>query len=84
MATFSVETDLAAPYKYHWKKNGAFIAGAPSGKTYTTPPLREEDLKAKFSVMVFGQASMEESESVSIKEEPVGAKGEEKDLDVTL
>lgn len=66
MATFSVDSDLVAPYRYSWKKDGAFIAGAPSAKSYTTPPLRQEDLRAKFSVMVFGQDKTEESDSMAL------------------
>lgn len=66
MATFAVDTDLIAPYRYQWKKDGAYIAGAPSAKSYSTPPLRTEDLRAKFSVMVFGQDKTEESDGVAL------------------
>ena len=66
MATFAVETDVVAPYKYHWKKDGAFIAGAASAKTYTTTPMRQEDLRAKFSVVVYGQDKTEESDGIAI------------------
>lgn len=68
MGTFAVETDLVAPYKYHWKKDGAFIPGAPSAKTYTTPPLQQQDLRAKFSVLVFGQDKIEESDGVALND----------------
>jgi hypothetical protein len=69
MATFAVETDLIAPYKYHWKKDGAFIAGAPSAKTYTTPPLQQQDLKAQFSVVVYGQNTSEESDAIALNKD---------------
>jgi hypothetical protein len=62
--TLSVETDLVAPYNYLWKKNGVLIPGAPSAKTYTPPPMRSEDFRAKYSVMVLGQDKMEESDSI--------------------
>jgi len=68
MATFGVDTDLVAPYKFHWKKDGAFIGGAPSAKSYTTPPLKQEDLRAKFSVLVFGQDRVEESDALALNE----------------
>jgi hypothetical protein len=66
MATFSIDTDVISPFKYHWKKNGAFIPAAPSAKTYTTPPLAQADLSAKFSVVVYGQDRTEESNSIAI------------------
>jgi hypothetical protein len=68
MATFAVDTDLIAPYKYLWKKDGAYIAGAPSAKTYTTPPMRTEDMRAKFSVVVYGQDKMEESDGIALND----------------
>lgn len=66
MATFAAVTDLVAPYKYHWKKDGAFIAGAPSAKSYTTPPLSTTDLRAKFSVVVYGQDKTEEADGIAL------------------
>jgi hypothetical protein len=69
MATFAAETDLVAPYKYHWKKDGAYIAGAPSAKTYTTPPLQQQDLKALFSVVVYGQDATEESAGIALNKD---------------
>lgn len=68
-ATFGIETDLVAPYKYHWKKDGAIIAGAPNAKSYQTPPLSAADLRAKYSVTVFGQDKAEESNAVVINED---------------
>lgn len=68
LATFAIETDLVAPYKFHWKKNGALIAGSPSAKTYTTPPMQQEDMLAKFSVVVYGQNNTEESNEIGVRE----------------
>jgi hypothetical protein len=66
--TFSVETDLVAPYNYIWKRNGVPIPGAQSAKTYTTPPARPEDFRAKYSVMVIGQDTSEESNALALDE----------------
>ena len=64
-ATLSFTTDLIAPYKYQWKKDGVFLTQG-NDKSYTTPPLRPLDFKAKFSVVVYGQDKTEESPGVSI------------------
>jgi hypothetical protein len=80
MATFAVETDLVAPYRYQWKKDGAYIAGAPSAKTYSTPPLQQLDMRAKFSVIVYGQDASEESDAIALNDkipDPVTITNEE-------
>lgn len=64
-ATLGVTTDLIAPYRYVWKRNGAFVPSA-SDKSYVTPPLRPEDFKAKYSVIVYGQDKTEESPEVML------------------
>lgn len=68
--TLAVETDLVAPYRYHWMKNGVIIGGAPSDKTYTTPPLRPEDIGADYQVKVWGQGSFEMSGEPEVVPEP--------------
>lgn len=71
-ATFGItSTDVVGAYKFHWLKNGAFIPGASSAKSYTTPPLHESDLKAKYSVKVFGQGVEEFSNELSPIPDPV-------------
>lgn len=76
--TFGLTTDIPGAYKFHWMKDGILIGGAPSAKSYTTPPLQESDMKAKFSVKVYGYADQETSneltlvvapESVAVKKE---------------
>jgi hypothetical protein len=64
MATFTVDTDVVAPGKYVWKKNGVPIPGAPSAKTYTPPPMSPEDIRSKYSVVVEGQDTTEESNAI--------------------
>lgn len=61
-ATFGVDTDLVAPYLFQWKRNGVHVGG--NHKSYTTPPLRPDDFKAKYSVLVYGQDKTEESPPV--------------------
>jgi hypothetical protein len=61
-ATFGFTTDLVEPYRFQWKRNGIFVGG--NNKSYTTPPLRPEDFKAKYSVIVHGQDKSEESDAV--------------------
>jgi len=61
-ATFGFTTDLIEPYRFQWKRNGVFVGR--NEKSYTTPPLRPEDYKAKYSVMVWGQDKMEESAEI--------------------
>ena len=53
-ATLSATTDVIAPYKYQWKRDGVNLVHG-NNKSYTTPPLRPEDFKAKYSVQIFGQ-----------------------------
>jgi hypothetical protein len=66
-ATFGVVTDLVAPYKYVWKKNGVFIGGTDgSSKSYATPILSAADMRASYSCMVYGQDKMEESDGLVI------------------
>jgi hypothetical protein len=65
-ATFGVTTDLLEPYRYQWKRNGVHIG--KNEKSYTTPPLRPEDFKAKYSVVVHGQDKTEESAEVLLSE----------------
>jgi hypothetical protein len=67
--TLAVETDLPGAFRYHWMKNGMLIPGAPSEKTYTTHPLRAEDLDAKYSVRVYSQNSIETSDELPLTEE---------------
>lgn len=66
-ATLGVTTDLVAPYKYQWKRNGVYL---PQGndKSYVTPPLRPDDFKAKYSVVVYGQDKTEESAEVMLSQ----------------
>src|ERR1017187_5336052 len=66
-ATFSFTTNLIAPYKYQWKRDGVNLVHG-SDKTYTTPPLRPEDFTAKYSVTVYGQDAIEESNSIAIRD----------------
>lgn len=66
-ATFSFTTDLVAPYKYQWKRNGENLVHG-NNKSYTTPPLRLEDFKAKYSVQVFGQDKIESSDEVVLND----------------
>lgn len=66
MATFAVDTDLVAPYKYLWMKDGAYIAGANSAKSYTTPPLVSKDFTSKYSCRVYGQNATEESDGIML------------------
>jgi len=53
-ATFGCVTDLTRPFRWHWMKDGALIAGANSASSFTTHPLRAEDLGAKYSVRAWG------------------------------
>lgn len=66
-ATLGVTTDLVAPYRYQWKRNGVFL---PQGndKSYVTPPLRPDDFKAEYSVVVYGQDKTEESAEVMLSQ----------------
>jgi hypothetical protein len=66
MATFAIETDLIAPYKFLWKKDGVYCVGAGSDKTYTTPPLSNADFRAVFSCTVFGQDKIEEAVGIAL------------------
>lgn len=76
-ATFGIaRTDVVGAYKFHWMKNGALIGGAPSAKSYTTPPLSVSDLKAKYSVKVFGQDSAEISNELNPAPEWIAKKTE--------
>ena len=61
-ATFGFTTDLVEPHRFQWKRNGVYVGG--NNKSYTTPPLRPEDFKAKYSVVVTGQDNTEESDVV--------------------
>jgi hypothetical protein len=66
-ATLAVETDIIAPYKYVWKKNGVFLGGPDSSnKVYATPILSAADMRASYSCVVYGQDKIEESESLVI------------------
>ena len=65
-ATFGFTTDLIEPYRFQWKRNGVFVGR--NEKTYTTPPLRPEDFKAKYSVVVTGQDKTEESAEVLLSD----------------
>jgi hypothetical protein len=58
--TMGVSTDLVAPWKYQWKRNGVFLTNG-NEKCYVTPPLKPDDYKAKYSVVVYGQDTTEES-----------------------
>jgi hypothetical protein len=78
-ATFSFTTDLIAPYKYQWMRDGVHLVHG-NNKSYTTPPLRPEDFSAKYSVQVFGQNAIETSAEVVIDPtvkyiDPIGAGG---------
>lgn len=65
--TMFADSDAIAPYKYLWKRNGEFLKGTDSSnKVYTTWILRQEDLTAFYSVMVYGQNGIEESAGVQI------------------
>lgn len=66
MATFAIQTDLIAPYRYQWKKDGVFIAGAGSSKSYTTPPLSNADFRAVFSCTVWAQNGIEEATGIAL------------------
>jgi hypothetical protein len=65
-ATFGFTTDILEPYRFQWKRNGVFVGG--NNKSYTTPPLRPEDFKAKYSVVVTGQDKTEESDAVLLSD----------------
>jgi len=71
-ATFSVTSDVIAPYKYQWKRNGENLVHG-NNKSYTTPPLKPEDFKAKYSVQIFGQDKIESSDEVVINDKLVFA-----------
>ena len=71
-ATFGVKTDLVAPWKYQWMRNGVHIGGSQAA-SYSTPPLQTADLTAKYSVTVWGQNTAETSEEVTLGQ-PVGPK----------
>jgi hypothetical protein len=58
---------VIAPYKYQWKRDGENLKNG-NNKSYTTPPLRPEDFKAKYSVQIFGQDKIELSDEVTINE----------------
>lgn len=64
-ATLGVTSDVIAPYKYQWKRDGVNLAHG-NNKSYTTPPLRPEDFSAKYSVTIFGQDGIETSDEVTI------------------
>jgi hypothetical protein len=66
MATFGLQTDIIGPYKYLWKKDGVYILGAGSNKTYTTPPLSNADFRAVFSCTVYGQDTTEEATGLAL------------------
>jgi hypothetical protein len=66
-ATLSATTDVIAPYKYQWKRNGENLRNG-NNKSYTTPPLKPEDFKAKYSVQIFGQDKIESSDEVVIND----------------
>lgn len=69
--SFGCETTIPRPYKWHWKRDGVLIAGAPSAKAYTTPPLRPEDIGHKYSVTVFGlDGEIETSSEVEMNGKP--------------
>jgi hypothetical protein len=70
--TLGVETDVAMPYKYHWRKNGALLA-APSQNNLTLLSLSKSDIGAKFTVTVFGENTTETSPDavLALAEAPV-------------
>lgn len=69
--TMVVVTDILAPYKYVWKKDGVFLAGTDSSnKVYTTWILTPPDMKAFYSVVVYGQENIEESGGIQIQPPP--------------
>lgn len=69
--TFGVLTDIASPYKYHWKRNGDLIGGAGSAPSYTTHPLRQQDFSNRYSVIVFGRdGSSEETPDMGFFDKP--------------
>jgi hypothetical protein len=67
-ATLGCYTEVKQPYKWHWMRNGELIGGAASAASYTTHPLRESDLLAKYSVTVYGRdGAVETSPEILLK-----------------
>lgn len=70
--SFGCSTDIARPYKWHWKRDGVLIAGAQSAKAYTTPPLRPQDFGHKYSVTVYGlDGEVETSNEIELNDKPI-------------
>ena len=64
--TFGVKSDVVAPYRYQWKRNGRLVGGS-QWVSYQTPPLTTEDMTAEWSVVVHGQDVTEESDPVVLQ-----------------
>lgn len=80
--SFGATTTIPRPYRWHWMKNGVLIAGAPSACAYTTPPLRADDLGAKYSVRVFGlDGEIETSDEVELSAKSIEKVMIEADID---
>jgi hypothetical protein len=67
-ATLGCSTNMKQPYKWHWMRNGELIGGANSAASYTTHPLRESDLTAKYSITVYGRdGTIESSPEITLR-----------------
>jgi hypothetical protein len=65
VSTLGVTSDVPGAYKYQWMRNGVHVPGTQE-KSLDVRNASAEDLKATYSVIVYGQGVSEESNKLVI------------------